>query len=103
MNWTEAVEDPALAKICTLNQLREAQRELLSNATYWIALKRVSEGMYQWGNVKNNTFFMARTDFVKESQDGLCYVVDKHLMKLHPSRCSSFHYSLHTFEDDKGG
>ena len=104
MNWTSAVThtDGPLAKICSQNQLQEAQRELEENTSYWTALKRSRAGTYQWGFLNNETFNVAETSLLDESEDGKCYIVSKHSMKLKAIECNSSHNVVFAYDEDNG-
>ena len=109
MNWNSAADmftgkGNLLARIASIEDLCEAQAEarMTFNYGYWTALKRNSEGLYQWGHLANNTANVKKELLDSTQQVDRCYVINKSTMKLLPKDCDSLQRVLTSNTDYEG-
>ena len=109
MNWTSAAEMSTgkgnlLARITSIEDLCEAQAEahMTFNYGYWTALKRNSEGLYQWGHLANNTTNVTDELLDRTLPVDRCYVINNSAMKLLSKDCDSLQGVLTSNTDYEG-
>ena len=92
VTWNAAViaNDSPPARISSIEQLCDVQPQLRLDSAYWTALKRNSNGSFQWGRVP---YISAHLPLPLELLDNTtsldrCYAISNSAMKLKSMDCS---------------
>ena len=90
VTWNVAViaNDSALARISCIEQLCDVQPDLSLDYAYWTALKRNSNGSFQWGRVPYISAQVPLELLDNTTSLDRCYAISNSAMKLKSMDCS---------------
>lgn len=88
VTWNAAVIDSPLARISSIEQLCDVQTELSLDSAYWTALKRNSNGSFQWGRVPYISDQVPLELLDNTTSLDRCYAISNSAMKLKSMDCS---------------